>query len=45
MPKTIGAKIEEDKKNMNLFGAQVKIIDFGFAIRLDPKKKIWLLVL
>ena len=30
---------EEDKKNMNLFGAQVKIIDFGFAIRLDPKKK------
>ena len=30
---------EEDKKNMNLFGAQVKIIDFGFAIHLDPKKK------
>ena len=36
---------EEDKKNMNLFGAQVKIIDFGFAIRLDPKNKIWLSVL
>jgi len=36
---------EEDKKNMNLFGAQVKIIDFGFAIHLDPKKKNWLLVL
>ena len=26
---------EEDKKNMNMFGAQVKIIDFGFATRLD----------
>ena len=31
---------EEDKKNMNMFGAQVKIIDFGFATRLDNKRNL-----
>ena len=31
---------EQDKINMNMFGAQVKIIDFGFATRLDPNKKL-----
>ena len=31
---------EQDKKNLNMLGAQVKIIDFGFATRLDPKKKL-----
>ena len=31
---------EQDKINMNMLGAQVKIIDFGFATRLDPKKNL-----
>ena len=31
---------EQDKKDMNMLGAQVKIIDFGFATRLDPNKKL-----
>ena len=31
---------EEDKKAMNMLGAQVKIIDFGFATKIDPKKKL-----
>jgi serine/threonine protein kinase len=28
---------EEDKTNMNMFGAQIKIIDFGFATRLNKR--------
>ena len=28
---------EEDKKNLNLMKAQVKIIDFGFACKVSPK--------
>ena len=31
---------EQDKENMNLLGAQVKIIDFGFATVLDPKQNL-----
>ena len=31
---------EQDKKNLNMLGAQVKIIDFGFATRLDPNKNL-----
>ena len=31
---------EEDKKIVNMFGAQVKIIDFGFATRLDNKRNL-----
>ena len=31
---------EQDKKNLNMLGAEVKIIDFGFATKLDPKKHL-----
>ena len=31
---------EKDKDNLNLFGAQVKIIDFGFATVLDNSKNL-----
>ena len=31
---------EQDKENMNIFGAQVKIIDFGFATVLNPKQNL-----
>ena len=31
---------EKDKENMNILGAQVKIIDFGFATILDPKQNL-----
>ena len=31
---------DQDKINMNMLGAQVKIIDFGFATRLDSKKNL-----
>ena len=31
---------EKDKENLNLFGAQVKIIDFGFATVLDNSKNL-----
>ena len=31
---------EQDRLNLNMLGAQVKIIDFGFATRLDPNKKL-----
>ena len=31
---------EQDKENMNIFGAQVKIIDFGFATILNPKQNL-----
>ena len=31
---------EKDKDDMNILGAQVKIIDFGFATVLDPKQNL-----
>ena len=31
---------EQDKENLNILGAQVKIIDFGFATVLDPKRNL-----
>ena len=31
---------EQDKENMNILGAQVKIIDFGFATVLNPKQNL-----
>ena len=31
---------EQDKQNMNILGAQVKIIDFGFATVLDPQQNL-----
>ena len=31
---------DQDKKNLNMLGAQVKIIDFGFATKLDPKSNL-----
>ena len=31
---------EKDKEDMNIMGAQVKIIDFGFATVLDPKQNL-----
>ena len=31
---------EQDKQNLNMLGAQVKIIDFGFATRLDSNKNL-----
>ena len=31
---------EQDKKNLNMLGAKVKIIDFGFTTRLDPNKNL-----
>ena len=31
---------EQDKINLNMLGAKVKLIDFGFATRLDPNKKL-----
>ena len=31
---------EQDKENLNILGSQVKIIDFGFATVLDPKRNL-----
>ena len=31
---------EQDKTKMNMLGAQVKLIDFGFATKIDPNKNL-----
>ena len=38
----INYETEEDKNNLNLLKAEVKIIDFGFATRLNGSNLIWL---